>query len=329
MLAGSRGAWRATIEACRRLFALLTIALWQYGLMLAYSVPALAVAGLAYLIAYGFRDPVSAYARQPQALFWIAGLLALALVVLWPHLSLRWPFAVPLYVDGGYRGRAALRRSYDLTKGRWISLGAAILALGLVLVVAGAAVRVVASNAVLAQGLDANAWVLTLLVGLDVLANVGLTLALFVGMQSLVLARYLAALDRPLPPRTMVQRRLSTWLAVAAMVGLAAVAGAGGVLVATTLVTTPPDPANVELIAHRAGEAYAPENSLAAVAQARADRADRLEFDVQRTSDGQVVVVHDADLLRLSGQDVSIGNSTLAQVQAVRRLTEVLYSLEQ
>ena len=80
--------------------------------------------------------------------------------------------------------------------------------------------------------------------------------------------------------------------------------GVVGVVWTLLLAGRPVDPAQVELIAHRAGEAHAPENSLAAVRQARLDRADRLEFDVQRTADDHIVVIHDADLVRLSGQDV-------------------------
>ena len=71
------------------------------------------------------------------------------------------------------------------------------------------------------------------------------------------------------------------------------------------------------MIAHRAGEAYAPENSLAAVETARKDGASRLEFDVQRTSDDHIVVIHDADLLRIAGKDVTVAGSTLAELQQI------------
>ncbi|MGW7416420.1 glycerophosphodiester phosphodiesterase [Streptomyces sp. NPDC054863] len=59
--------------------------------------------------------------------------------------------------------------------------------------------------------------------------------------------------------------------------------------------TTSPSPA---VIAHRGASGYAPENTLHAV-----DRADRLgvawvENDVQRTKDGELVIVHDDSLAR-------------------------------
>ncbi len=98
---------------------------------------------------------------------------------------------------------------------------------------------------------------------------------------------------------------------------MALVAGSLGLVVSWALLQQPLDVSRIELIAHRAGERYAPENTVAAVEQARRDMASRLEFDVQRTADGKLVVIHDADLLRLSGKDVSVGGSTLAQLQAV------------
>ncbi|UCH61284.1 MAG: hypothetical protein JSV61_07320 [Anaerolineales bacterium] len=54
-----------------------------------------------------------------------------------------------------------------------------------------------------------------------------------------------------------------------------------------------PRTASPQLIAHRGGRATTPENTLAAFRNAIALGADWLEFDVQRTSDGVLVVIHD------------------------------------
>ncbi|QNN55040.1 hypothetical protein H9L09_13225 [Nocardioides mesophilus] len=51
-------------------------------------------------------------------------------------------------------------------------------------------------------------------------------------------------------------------------------------------------------MAHRGASAYAPENTLAALRKAIARDADLAEFDVQRTRDGAVVLLHDATLER-------------------------------
>ena len=60
-------------------------------------------------------------------------------------------------------------------------------------------------------------------------------------------------------------------------------------------------PPEVEVIAHRGASAYAPEHTLAAYDLAVAQGADTLELDVRATPDGELVVLHDRDLLRTAG----------------------------
>ena len=74
---------------------------------------------------------------------------------------------------------------------------------------------------------------------------------------------------------------------------------------------------DTEITAHRAGAAAAPENSVAACEQAIKDGTDWIEIDVQETSDGEVVVVHDRDLMKLGGSPLNIWNSTAADLRAV------------
>jgi glycerophosphoryl diester phosphodiesterase len=52
------------------------------------------------------------------------------------------------------------------------------------------------------------------------------------------------------------------------------------------------------IYAHRAGAAYAPENTLAAIRNSHRLGAKWVENDVQRTRDGQLVVIHDPTLAR-------------------------------
>lgn len=68
--------------------------------------------------------------------------------------------------------------------------------------------------------------------------------------------------------------------------------------------------------AHRGlWNAQRPENSLAAFAAA-VEKGYGIELDVHLTADGSLVVHHDDSLLRLTGRDVHISKSTLAQVRA-------------
>ncbi|HWJ66990.1 MAG TPA: glycerophosphodiester phosphodiesterase family protein [Nocardioides sp.] len=54
----------------------------------------------------------------------------------------------------------------------------------------------------------------------------------------------------------------------------------------------------VEVIAHRGSSGAAPENTLAAVRLAIAHRSDVVENDIQRTRDGELVIMHDTTLTR-------------------------------
>ena len=59
-----------------------------------------------------------------------------------------------------------------------------------------------------------------------------------------------------------------------------------------------PGPGTLLNIAHRGASGRAPENTLTALAAAVADGADLLEFDVRRTRDGALVLMHDPTLTR-------------------------------
>lgn len=71
------------------------------------------------------------------------------------------------------------------------------------------------------------------------------------------------------------------------------------------------------LIAHRGGSLLAPENTLAAFDLAARLGADALEIDVRRTRDGAVVVFHDEETTRLTGQAGTIEARTLEEVRAL------------
>jgi glycerophosphoryl diester phosphodiesterase len=78
-----------------------------------------------------------------------------------------------------------------------------------------------------------------------------------------------------------------------------------------------PLPANPQLIAHRGGPAYAPENTLAAFRQAIALGVDWLEMDVQMSKDGTLVVMHDETVDRTTNGTGRIADLTLEQIRAL------------
>jgi glycerophosphoryl diester phosphodiesterase len=70
------------------------------------------------------------------------------------------------------------------------------------------------------------------------------------------------------------------------------------------------------IIAHRGDSAHVPENTLASFAAALEVGADLVEFDVQLTKDGAVIVIHDPTLNRTTDGRGKVHDLTLAEIRA-------------
>ncbi len=79
----------------------------------------------------------------------------------------------------------------------------------------------------------------------------------------------------------------------------------------------------VDVIAHRGSSGAAPENTLAAIQLAIAQKADVIENDIQRTRDGELVIMHDTTLTRTTDVEQvfpdrapwNVGDFTLAEIK--------------
>ena len=78
-----------------------------------------------------------------------------------------------------------------------------------------------------------------------------------------------------------------------------------------------PLPHTPQLIAHRGGRAHNPENTLAAFRHAIDLEVDWLEFDVQVTKDGTLVVIHDETVDRTTNGTGRVADLTLEQIRAL------------
>lgn len=71
------------------------------------------------------------------------------------------------------------------------------------------------------------------------------------------------------------------------------------------------------LIAHRGLSGLFPENTMEAFRAAFEAGARAVEFDVQQTADGELVVIHDTDLKRLAGLPVQVGKLKYGELAVV------------
>ncbi len=71
------------------------------------------------------------------------------------------------------------------------------------------------------------------------------------------------------------------------------------------------------IIAHRGDSAHRPENTLSSFASALEQGADLVEFDVQLTRDGHVVVIHDPTVDRTTSGEGKVADLTLAEVRGL------------
>jgi len=74
---------------------------------------------------------------------------------------------------------------------------------------------------------------------------------------------------------------------------------------------------DVEVTAHRGGAFDMPENTIAAIQRAIGEGADWIEIDVQESSDGVVMVIHDSDLKKVGGNPVKIWDATAEQLRDI------------
>jgi glycerophosphoryl diester phosphodiesterase len=69
------------------------------------------------------------------------------------------------------------------------------------------------------------------------------------------------------------------------------------------------------IMGHRGASKIAPENTLKAFKEAIRLKADAVEFDVQETVEGEIVIIHDYDTLRTAGTEGIVEEMTLKELK--------------
>jgi glycerophosphoryl diester phosphodiesterase len=321
---GVLGALRATIAhtpSVLRLAARISVRLFVV------AAPFLAVGGAIYAWLLTEHDINYYLDAQPAEFWWAVGLIggvlvSMSLVLGW--MLARWCYALPLLLFENLPSKDTLAQSTRRSAGRrlgvlawlvaWFAAAAFLSATSFWLVgqIGEFLIPRVASRwplMMLSVGAIVSVWALLhfaiSVVSTTLLAAVLLNLYRRVGQSPT------ATVERPNRSPTSIQptpmRLVGTLIGVIAV----SIAVGAGAMVGVRLDD------DTQITAHRAGAAGAPENSVAACEQAIQDGTNWIEIDVQETSDGEVVVVHDRDLMKLGGSPLNIFDSTAADLRAI------------
>ncbi len=314
-----------------KFWPLFRLALQLIGRTALIALPFLAVSALVFY-AFLTEYDINYYLSAKPAVFWWAGGVILVCLLTMAGVLLRtfsgWVLALPLLLLNDENPARVLSSSREASKAMRFPIALILLTLfllnagmlGLLSLLAdfamdGAIAFANDSLRILAYLLGSLAiiWLISTL-AIAFFGNSVLSLVIIHFYSKLVPSannKYLA--ENPIPANLGLSKHLSA----KTMIGLVLLA----ILTVGLAINITMDKLNhadhTLVVAHRGASASAPENTLAAIELAINKGADWVEIDVQETSDGEVVVIHDSDLKRVGGSRLSVFDASLTQLQSV------------
>jgi len=296
--------------------------------LLLLALPFLAVAGVVWLTMLSGHD-INYYLKEHPPEWRRALLIAAALAAGYGLLAAwqlaRWLYAVPILVFDRAAPARALADSERMTRHRLSRIVTPLVAWWLLITSAMFTVtwacRFMSDAGLDWAGIDVHR-VLPLVAIYLLVSIVGAFLygALwFAGHQFLVTRLYVEQLADTgwQPPAGLEiddsQARGIVRPMLVAIPLLLLVAGAFSAYVASRLDLD----SDVAITAHRGASIAAPENSMAAFRAAMDAGATYAELDVQRTRDGEIIVLHDADVMRMGSDPRKVKDLTAAEITGI------------
>ncbi|MBW1789689.1 MAG: glycerophosphoryl diester phosphodiesterase membrane domain-containing protein, partial [Deltaproteobacteria bacterium] len=292
--------------------ALIRLGLLQAAGYAAACLPFAATGFLAYTLLLGDQD-INYYLTARPWQWWTFLALAGALTVLYLSIAawlfVRWLFAIPALMLENMGSVKALRESRRRMRGHYWQYGTP-LAVWWVCVLTGSAgtawlIMALAGQVIGRMGLNMTT-LLPIVVGflvIGVLVEIGWFVA-GKAVHSLIIIGFYRETG-PKKERLSGEIRLPGLLSPTALKALGrlgvAVGLAGAAFSAVVFIEGFRFEPRIAITAHRGSSLKAPENTMSSLHQAVSDGADYAEIDVQATADGVVVLMHDADLMRLAG----------------------------
>lgn len=308
--------WRVA----HRLPRLLRLAGIQVFMQLLVASPLLLVIIVSFNTLLTGYDLYYVITEQPPA-YWgflaITGAMLLLMAVVNGSLYLRWVLALPVLLLEELTPRQALKRSAMLSKGARLNIGALLLTAGggvALLPVLLALVFEGLAKALLAILPEFYSLLIPVMMALILVYAVLAVAAGFIGvsLNSLVILKlYQRGQGRHvgLPPDPEPRQVGVLAWGIELIVVILALVQVGYVINSWST------PEAIAITAHRGSSLKAPDNSLAAIRYAIEDGADYIELDVRETADGQLVLLHDKDLLRVASDPRDVWDVSLAEIK--------------
>ena len=296
-----------------------------------YLAPLVAIGGGSFMVLTSQHDVNYLLAAKTPS-YWIGAailaLLALGGMLIIGMLYIRWIFSVPICVLTDDKPATAMQKSRDLVSGNFRQVAVVIWGWALLTMAAVGVTTLLLDvfSAFILKRIGENPVVVISAVCV-VLALYAFTAAVltFVGfaVNCLLITRlYLDISSRQgsklnSPPAeepedwsVQPSQRKFVW-------GIAMLALAFTMLGSYFIIDDIDFDHQVAVTAHRGSSIHAPENTLSAVRRAIEDGADFAEIDVQETSDGVVVLLHDTDLMRVAGVNKKIWQVTYPEIKSL------------
>jgi glycerophosphoryl diester phosphodiesterase len=286
-----------------------------------------AVVGLALLTEYD----INFYLNERPSEFWwavilIGALLSLLLLILVLKL-LDWSMSLPLVLLTGVSPARCFHHSTQLMRANRRSLlvtmlvwAAAVLLMSALLAIV---VRVFGTLLLFFVGDSMQLLVLVLgaVVAFAFIVSLFLTAVTSGGFAFVIVDFFtrvdpdpFAAQSKPIDQKPLPVKGKLAWKQLAGLLIVSVgIAGLSGVWLLNGIQIND----SIAVIAHRGAAGSAPENTLASVRQAIIDGADWIEIDVQETNDGEVIVIHDSDFMKLAGVNLKVWDGTLEEIRPI------------
>ncbi len=267
---------------------------------------------------------INYYLALKPPIFFIAAITIAAIVATMIYVLIRnlasWALALPLTLFSNESPGHCFTRSEELTHGHRNLLFSAIsiwflistLISGIFLVSLQAAASLLAPF--FFNSINILVTVLGIFMGLWFLGNLFITTFTSGSIAAISVLFYGTKKDICEPiiePEPLPKNRLSGHLIILILIPTLSAALLTGIL----LVKDIPAPNNTMVIAHRGAAGKAPENSIAALTSAIKDGADWIEIDVQESEDGEILVIHDSDFMKLSNNPLNVWNGSLEEIK--------------